>query len=201
MTGGAGAEGMNAWAPSEPVRPFPYTRMSNQLTFAIALVMLVVLLFVVERFVALRRSSRPLLGRLLLNIGLSVLAFAVALVVVRPAALAVLEWAEGKPFGLVHMVSMPVAAQFALSFLLMDHLAGEAIVVGRVGMWWGTISAARRISRAARRGLRNSPVNHPHRILRHLARGLPVPVDAGRLMTVLGPVWTGRAESQRAGGT
>jgi sterol desaturase/sphingolipid hydroxylase (fatty acid hydroxylase superfamily) len=107
--------------------------MSDQLTFAIALVVLVALLFVIERFVALRRSSRPLLGRLLVNIGLSVLAFAVAMVVVRPAALAVLEWAAGKPFGLVHLVPMPVAAQFALSFLLMDltfywwHVANHRI--------------------------------------------------------------------------
>ena len=124
---------MDAWAPTGPVRPFPYTRMSNQVTVAIALMVLVGLLFVSERFVALRRSSRPLLGRLLVNIGLSVLAFAVAMVVVRPAALAVLEWAEGKPFGLIHMVSMPVAAQFALSFLLMDltfywwHVANHRI--------------------------------------------------------------------------
>ena len=124
---------MDARAPSGPVRPFPYTRMSNQLTFAIAVMVLVGLLFVSERFVALRRSSRPLWGRLLVNVGMSVLAFAVAMAVVRPAALTALHWAADRPFGLLHIVPMPVTAQFVLSFLLMDltfywwHVANHRI--------------------------------------------------------------------------
>jgi sterol desaturase/sphingolipid hydroxylase (fatty acid hydroxylase superfamily) len=107
--------------------------MIDQTTSAIGLVLLVALLFVVERFAALRRSGRPLLGRLLVNVGMSVLAFAVAMVVVRPTALAVLQWAADKPFGLIHIVPMPVAAQFVVAFLLMDltfywwHVANHRI--------------------------------------------------------------------------
>lgn len=107
--------------------------MRDQLTFAIAIVVLVGLLFVIERFAALRRSRRPLLGRLLVNVSLSALAFAVAMVLVRPAALAVMQWAGDRPFGLIHIVPMPRAAQFAVAFLLMDltfywwHVANHRI--------------------------------------------------------------------------
>jgi sterol desaturase/sphingolipid hydroxylase (fatty acid hydroxylase superfamily) len=94
--------------------------MSNQVTFAIAVMVLVGLLFVIERFVALRPSSRPLWGRLLVNVGMSVLAFTVAMAVVRPAAFTALQWAADTPFGLLHIVPMPVTAQFVLSFLFMD---------------------------------------------------------------------------------
>ena len=68
----------------------------------------------------MRARRRPLLGRLLVNAGVSVTAFAAAGLIVRPTALAVLNWASGQPFGVVHLVAMPVAAQFVLSFLLMD---------------------------------------------------------------------------------
>lgn len=107
--------------------------MSDQTASAIGLVLLVALLFVIERRAALRRSSRPLLGRLIVNVGISVLAFAVAMVLVRPAALAVSQWAADKPFGVIHIVPMPVAAQFVVAFLLMDltfywwHVANHRI--------------------------------------------------------------------------
>jgi sterol desaturase/sphingolipid hydroxylase (fatty acid hydroxylase superfamily) len=67
------------------------------------------------------------------NIGISALAFAVAMVFVRPVALTVLRWAADRPFGLIHIVPMPVTAQFVLSFLLMDltfywwHVANHRI--------------------------------------------------------------------------
>src|SRR3989304_277292 len=107
--------------------------MIDQTASAIGLVLLVALLFVIERCAALRRSSRPLLGRLLVDVGISVLAFAVAMVLVRPTALAVLQWAADKPFVLIHIVPMPVAAQFVVAFLLMDltfywwHVANHRI--------------------------------------------------------------------------
>jgi sterol desaturase/sphingolipid hydroxylase (fatty acid hydroxylase superfamily) len=100
---------------------------------AIALILLLALLFVLERFAELRRRSRPLLDRLLVNVGISALAFAAAMLLVRPAALAVLQWTSDKPFGLVHMVPMSTAAQFVVSFLFMDltfywwHLANHRI--------------------------------------------------------------------------
>ena len=100
---------------------------------AVAVAVLLLSLFILERRQALRRSRRPLLGRLIVNAGISVTAFAVAAFVVRPTAMAVLEWASNRPFGAAHLVQMPVAAQFVLSFLLMDltfywwHVANHRI--------------------------------------------------------------------------
>ena len=97
--------------------------------------LLLAVLFVCERRVALRQRSRPLLGRLLINVCISALAFAVAMLLVRPAALAVVQWASDTPFGAIHVVPMSGAAQFALSFLLMDltfywwHVANHRIPV------------------------------------------------------------------------
>ena len=48
------------------------------------------------------------------------MAFAAAALMVRPVAMAVLEWASETPFGALHLVPMPVAAQFVVAFLLMD---------------------------------------------------------------------------------
>jgi sterol desaturase/sphingolipid hydroxylase (fatty acid hydroxylase superfamily) len=90
-----------------------------------------------ERVATLRRASRPLLARLLVNAGVAALAFATSLWLVRPAAAATLQWAWGQPFGLLHVVPMAPAAQFVLSFLLMDltfywwHVANH-----RVPLFW-----------------------------------------------------------------
>ncbi len=107
--------------------------MIDRTQFGIAVIVLLVLLFVLERRVALRRRRRPLLGRLLVNAIISLLAFAVAMLIVRPVALAVLQWASERPFGVVHLMPMPGAARFVLSFLLMDltfywwHVANHRI--------------------------------------------------------------------------
>jgi sterol desaturase/sphingolipid hydroxylase (fatty acid hydroxylase superfamily) len=100
---------------------------------AIAVAVLLLLLFILERRQALRRNRRPLLPRLFVNAGISAAAFAVAALLVRPLAIATLEWASARPFGAVHLVPMPIAAQFVLSFLLMDltfywwHVANHRI--------------------------------------------------------------------------
>ena len=94
--------------------------MIDRTPFAVTVVVLLVLLFVLERYVALRRGRRPLLGRLLVNASISLLAFAVAMLLVRPLALAVLQWTAERPLGAVHLMPMPGAARFVLSFLLMD---------------------------------------------------------------------------------
>jgi len=107
--------------------------MTALLPVAIALMALMGLLFAIERVAALRRGRRPLLGRLLVNAGLSAAAFAVAMVLVRPTALTVMQWAEDRPFGLIHVMPMPAAVQFMLAFLLMDltfywwHVANHRI--------------------------------------------------------------------------
>lgn len=61
-----------------------------------------------------------MLGRLLINVCISATAFVVAMLLVRPAALAAMQWASDQPFGVINLLPMPGAAQFALSFLLMD---------------------------------------------------------------------------------
>jgi sterol desaturase/sphingolipid hydroxylase (fatty acid hydroxylase superfamily) len=78
------------------------------------------MLFVLERFIPLRARKAELIARLVINLCFSALAFGVAAVLVRPAAQATLHWAGMKPFGLVHLVPLPAAAQFIIAFLLMD---------------------------------------------------------------------------------
>ena len=107
--------------------------MIDRTNFAIAIGLLLATLFVVERFFSLRLSTRPLLGRLLVNFAISALAFAAAMILVRPAALSALEWSSERPFGLIHAIPMPVAVQFIIAFLLMDlafywwHVANHRI--------------------------------------------------------------------------
>ena len=96
-----------------------------------------VALFVLERFIPLRRRCSSVLPRVILNLIISAAAFAVAAILVRPAAMATLSWVTQKPFGLVHLVALPPALGFIASFLLMDltfywlHLANH-----RIGFLW-----------------------------------------------------------------
>ena len=107
--------------------------MIDLTSFAIGVVLVLAALFVVERLIPLRSGTRPLLGRLLVNLAISASAFAAAMLLVRPAALSALDWASERPFGLVHIVPMPVAIQFIIAFLLMDltfywwHVANHRI--------------------------------------------------------------------------
>lgn len=107
--------------------------MRDPTTVAIVVALLLIVLLAIERRVALRHPTRPLLGRLLVNAAISVVAFAVAGLFVRPVALGVLEWASDTSFGLIHIVPMPVSVQFVASFLLMDlmfywwHVANHRI--------------------------------------------------------------------------
>jgi sterol desaturase/sphingolipid hydroxylase (fatty acid hydroxylase superfamily) len=79
-----------------------------------------ILLFAVEKFFPLRETRSGLVARLIVNGVVSGLAFAVAAVFVRPSALRALNWAGEKPFGLLHLVSLPMWAQFVAGFLLFD---------------------------------------------------------------------------------
>src|SRR5688572_24491412 len=78
------------------------------------------LFFLVERVAALRHPSRPLVGGLLVNVAVSGLACGAAMLTVRPASFATLDWASAAPFGVIHLVPMPAAVQFVVSLLLMD---------------------------------------------------------------------------------
>jgi len=78
------------------------------------------LLLLLERLLPLRRPSRPLLGRLAVNVATSALAIGTAAVLVRPTAEFMLNWTGNNRFGLLHLGSLPPAIDFILSFLLMD---------------------------------------------------------------------------------
>ncbi len=78
------------------------------------------LLFMLERFIPLRRARRPLSGRLVVNLAFAIVAFATVTVAVRPAAEATLTWTGRVSFGLLHLLGVPDAARPLLAFLLMD---------------------------------------------------------------------------------
>jgi sterol desaturase/sphingolipid hydroxylase (fatty acid hydroxylase superfamily) len=94
-------------------------------------VALFALLFVLERLFPLRVGARSLLWRLLVNLAISALTFLAAVTLVQPAAQWALHWSNGKPFGLVHLVTLPAWLELVVSFLLMDlafyywHLANH----------------------------------------------------------------------------
>jgi len=89
------------------------------------------LLFALERFFPLRKSTRSLIGRLVVNVAVSALTFLAAATLVQPAAQWALRWSTDKPFGLVHLLTLPAWLELAASFLLMDlafyywHLANH----------------------------------------------------------------------------
>ena len=99
----------------------------------VALTLVFCLLLIIESLVPLRRRKCAIFGRLLLNLAMSAMAFIVAGVLVRPAALHALAWSSQKSFGLIHLAQIPPAAEFILAFLLMDltfywwHLANHRI--------------------------------------------------------------------------
>ena len=94
--------------------------MERVLYLPIVLIGIAVSLFVLERFVPLRTAKHALIGRLFINLCISALAFIVAAIFVRPAALSALRLASQMPFGLLHVLQMPTTVQFALGFLLLD---------------------------------------------------------------------------------
>lgn len=79
-----------------------------------------VLLFLLERRFPLRRSHLPLLGRVTLNIVISLLAFGAAALLVRPAIAWSMGWADQRGFGLIHTAGMPPWLGALVAFLLMD---------------------------------------------------------------------------------
>lgn len=90
------------------------------ISIAVTIALFAAALFAIERFAPLRLARRPLLGRLFVNAAVGILGFAAAMLLVRPAALAVLERTEDTSFGLLHLAPMPTALQFVAAILLMD---------------------------------------------------------------------------------
>jgi sterol desaturase/sphingolipid hydroxylase (fatty acid hydroxylase superfamily) len=99
----------------------------------VALGVFALLLFLLERYFPLRKSTRSLLGRLIVNVAISALTFVAAVALVQPAVRWALRWSVERSFGLVHLTVLPAWAEFALSFLLMDlafyywHLANHRV--------------------------------------------------------------------------
>ncbi len=79
-----------------------------------------VLLFLLERLLPLRRPVSALIGRLLVNLIVSALAFGAAAIIVRPAAYSTLGWSTRESFGLIPLLDLPPAASFVTAFVLMD---------------------------------------------------------------------------------
>jgi sterol desaturase/sphingolipid hydroxylase (fatty acid hydroxylase superfamily) len=77
-------------------------------------------LFGIERFSPLRQTRAMLVGRVLINLAVSGLAFLTALMAVKPSALCTLEWTFEQSFGLLHLLAIPSWAQIMLGFLLLD---------------------------------------------------------------------------------
>ena len=94
-------------------------------------VALFALLFALERFFPLRKGTRSLIGRLLVNLAVSAFTFLAAVTLVQPAAQWALRWSTDRPFGLVHLLTLPGWLELVASFLLMDlafyywHLANH----------------------------------------------------------------------------
>ncbi|MBA4147656.1 MAG: sterol desaturase family protein [Verrucomicrobia bacterium] len=86
----------------------------------LAIFALFVLLFAIEKWFPLRASRTGLLSRLFVNGVLSGLVFVVAMLVVRPSSLSALDWSSAQHFGLLHLLRLPVWAEFIVGFLLLD---------------------------------------------------------------------------------
>jgi sterol desaturase/sphingolipid hydroxylase (fatty acid hydroxylase superfamily) len=105
----------------------------NEVRTPLIITALLLLLFMLERFFPLRKSARSLIARLIVNLIISAVMFLAAAMLVRPVAHWALGWSATKPFGVVHVIALPVWAEFTLSFLLMDlawyywHLANHRV--------------------------------------------------------------------------
>jgi sterol desaturase/sphingolipid hydroxylase (fatty acid hydroxylase superfamily) len=107
--------------------------MTFKITTAAVVAGVFLFFLLLERAWPLRKRKAELCGRLLLNLAVSALAFVVAGLLVRPGALHALNWSSQKPFGLLHLLHLPLAGGFVLAFLLLDlsfywwHVANHRI--------------------------------------------------------------------------
>ena len=94
--------------------------MERLLTVVATAACLALALFALERRRPLRRPSRELGGRLLVNLAFSAFALAAATLLVRPVVEASLGRNATQPLGLVHVVPLDSSLRAVLAFLLMD---------------------------------------------------------------------------------
>jgi len=77
-------------------------------------------LFVLERFRPLRRLSRPLGARLLVNGAMLVLTYGTAFALVQPVAMRTLQWTSARPVGVLSPLEGTGWSTWVLGFLLLD---------------------------------------------------------------------------------
>ena len=94
--------------------------MRELLIVTTAIGIFIFLLFVLEHIFPLRKASRPLPGRLVVNLTYALLAFVTVSLAVRPAAQAMLGWTGRASFGLLQLSLIPELLRPFLAFLLMD---------------------------------------------------------------------------------
>ena len=82
--------------------------------------LLIAVLFVLERRFPLRTAKTSLADRLPVNVGLGASALITALLVVKPLASAAWDLETRYPLGVLHLMSMPLAVEAVLTFLLFD---------------------------------------------------------------------------------
>lgn len=88
------------------------------LPFVVGVVLLT--MFVLERRFPLREAHRSLWPRVLVNVAITGLAVATAAITVRPAVEHLLALSPEQNFGALALVNLPMAAEFAIAFLLFD---------------------------------------------------------------------------------
>jgi sterol desaturase/sphingolipid hydroxylase (fatty acid hydroxylase superfamily) len=86
----------------------------------IALTATYAVLFALERAFPLRRSTAPLLRRVWVNLAISVAAFATAAALVRPGAVAALDFTTTRSLGLIKLAGLEGPAEWIASFVLLD---------------------------------------------------------------------------------
>jgi sterol desaturase/sphingolipid hydroxylase (fatty acid hydroxylase superfamily) len=105
----------------------------NAIQTAVALAVVFLGLFALERALPLRRAARRLWGRVVVNLAVAAIAFLTGLLLVRPTASSVIVWGTQSSFGLLRLLDLPVPAEFVVAFLWMDlsfyywHVANHRI--------------------------------------------------------------------------
>jgi sterol desaturase/sphingolipid hydroxylase (fatty acid hydroxylase superfamily) len=96
-----------------------FVHISETITASVLAAVFVALLIIETRF-PLRQAKRPKTRRFVINVAVSGLALAIGAYIVAPVAIGLSTRSAETPFGLLHAVPLPFAAEFVLGFLLMD---------------------------------------------------------------------------------
>jgi len=93
---------------------------SQAVYFGTGYIILILLLILLEQIFPLRKKSRSLLPRLLINASLSVISFIIVSMVIFPAQQNTISFTAERGFGLLQFVNLPIVIEGIIGFLLMD---------------------------------------------------------------------------------